>query len=567
MLQMLKRSGSVTTLALALAVTAPDAQAISASDRQILEDFFVQTDGENWLRKDGWLNPDVHPCDWYGIDCAPWNGSGEARISRILLPGNQLGGTLDTRIFEIVGSALDLRDNRIGGTLERLPSSPGSVDLSGNRLSGPLPDQFSDDKPLSGPDAVDRNWYLDLSNNNFEGEVPADWPGTVWLSLAGNRLEGMPASLFRSPVHPLGGRFLDLSDNRFSGQLPQDLIDTAFLPHNGDSRWGGGLNLCWNDFEIEGEDLIERIGARHVGGDNFRQCIKRERLPLAPSLSGSWFDPQRGGEGVVFHQLADNRALLYWFTFDEEGNQRWLVGTGSSHEFGADWRELLQTRGHFGLGFSADDEAPATELRGGFRLDRIGDDTLMAERSYIDTISNICLAIYPPPLGCFGSGQSDRLQYERLTELAGSRCDNSNPYAGYSGTWFNPQRNGEGFVIEVLPNGNAALYWFTHEPGESGAQAWMLGVGELSSQPGMPGAPALSRLVIDELYLPRGARFGRDFDPTDIELLEWGSLSVSFTDEESGWVEWNSHDAAFGSGSYEIERLTQPLLADCGDGQ
>lgn len=52
-------------------------------------------------------------------------------------------------------------------------------------------------------------------------------------------------------------------------------------------------------------------------------------LPYAqvvPGHSAMWYDPARDGEGWMLEILADDRAVLYWFTFDEAGNPRWLVG-------------------------------------------------------------------------------------------------------------------------------------------------------------------------------------------------------------------------------------------------
>ena len=552
------------TLVLGLIIGANGVKAITENEREILEDFFVLTEGENWLRTDGWLNPEINPCDWYGVDCQYRYELDREVIRSLRLPANALGGTLDTRIFEVVHSELDLSDNQIGGALDRLPRSPGRVDLSNNQLTGPLPSEFSAQAgTVSGSWLPSSSWYLDLSGNDFEGEVPADWAGTLWLSLAGNRLEGMPESLFQFDMHPHSGRFLDLSDNQFSGVLPTDLNDAAFMPHNGPSRWGGGLNLCWNDFEVDNPDLMERIGALHVGGDSFVQCLGQTRAEMDAELSGSWYDPERSGEGVVFHQLADDQALIYWFTFDEAGNQRWLFGAGRRDELAADWPDLQQTRGQFGSGFADDEEAPM-ETRGGFRLDHLGDDSLLAERRYIDRTSNVCISIYPPPLSCFGNAQSDRRAYSRLTELAGTSCDNNNQFAELSGAWFNPELDGEGFLLEVLPDQRAAVYWFTYEPGDSDAQAWMLGSDTIGTVPDMPPFDSTADFSV-ELYRPKGARFGKDFDPADIELLAWGDLHMSFDGPDSGWVEWRSDFDDFGSGAYPIQRLTRPLMAECSD--
>jgi hypothetical protein len=57
------------------------------------------------------------------------------------------------------------------------------------------------------------------------------------------------------------------------------------------------------------------------------------RSPLGPireeaRLSGSWFDPSHAGEGYSLEVLRDGRALVYWFSFDTDGNRRWFFGLG-----------------------------------------------------------------------------------------------------------------------------------------------------------------------------------------------------------------------------------------------
>jgi hypothetical protein len=49
----------------------------------------------------------------------------------------------------------------------------------------------------------------------------------------------------------------------------------------------------------------------------------------AGRLSGSWYDPTHSGEGYVLEVLADQRALVYWFSFDGQGQRRWFFGTGA----------------------------------------------------------------------------------------------------------------------------------------------------------------------------------------------------------------------------------------------
>jgi len=51
--------------------------------------------------------------------------------------------------------------------------------------------------------------------------------------------------------------------------------------------------------------------------------------PRLKAITGTWFDPQRDGEGMVIQAIAGrDQVFLYWATYDEQGNQQWLIGIG-----------------------------------------------------------------------------------------------------------------------------------------------------------------------------------------------------------------------------------------------
>ncbi|WP_376695740.1 hypothetical protein [Wenzhouxiangella sp. EGI_FJ10305] len=548
---------------LALTLAAPAGASVTEEERDILEAFYQAANGDEWHRNYRWLQPGSDPCTWYGVNCAFRGDIGRDIVSSVELPGNNLSGTLDTRIFEIVHNRLDLSDNLLGGTLDHLPGSPGEVDLSRNRFVGELPTGSSAvaGQVTGGPPSG--NWFLDLSSNDFEGEVPSGWSGRSWLSLANNRLEGLPMSLLDGSKFS-NGQFLDLSDNNFSGALPTTLMEGNFMPHNGPSRWGGGLNLCWNDWAVpESVEFRDWLRSRHVGGE-FESCLSAERQPLDPAMaiSGSWFDPDRNGEGIVVQALDNGTVLNYVFTFDEDGHQQWLVGAESPNDNNISWRELLRTQGRFGTGLL--EQGNAMQNRGSFRLDRLDADRILTERVYIDETSNACILPYPPVLNCFGDSLSDRLEYRQLSQLAGTTCENQSPFQQYAGAWYNPESSGEGFLVEVLPDHRIVAYWFTYQPDDSGRQAWMVGDGSFVDK-GVVLAPAWPWQERAELklYQPTGGSFGHNFDPDDVQLVEWGDFIIEFNDEDTGRVEWNSNIDGYGSGEYPIERLAQPKLADC----
>lgn len=52
--------------------------------------------------------------------------------------------------------------------------------------------------------------------------------------------------------------------------------------------------------------------------------------PIELGHSGTWFDPSLPGHGFSFEILPGEplRLIMYWMTFDLNGAQRWLIGTG-----------------------------------------------------------------------------------------------------------------------------------------------------------------------------------------------------------------------------------------------
>ncbi len=45
--------------------------------------------------------------------------------------------------------------------------------------------------------------------------------------------------------------------------------------------------------------------------------------------SGSWYNRDQSGHGLNVEILTDNRAQIYWYTYDHQGNSMWLIGSGT----------------------------------------------------------------------------------------------------------------------------------------------------------------------------------------------------------------------------------------------
>jgi len=531
-------------------------------DSPLLKDelaaLFTATGGESWRNNDGWLSPDTPTCDWYGIQCD--SDRDIDFVSAIRLADNGLTGSIEgLALLEVSLNTLDLSGNELGGGLALLPTRISFVDLSRNQLSGPLPPRYPPvyEIPDPTPPAIS---VLDLSGNDFFGPVPDDWRslGLTVLDLSNNALSGGIGNAFSAIGVARRGE-LYLHDNHFRGSLSAEVSSTQLwetdLPLS-----GGGLNLCWNLLEVDDPALIDYINRHHVAGPGWQNCLNRERVAIDPTISGSWFSPQRSGEGFSLMLLDSGQPLIYSFTYTPEGEQLWYFEVGHSGDRFLDWPKLLETRGDFGLGLRWSDDRPALRDIARLRIDRLGDATIQVERSVIDYSGCPPFNGLPPadgepvPLPCPVSPISDRSAQIQLTRLAGSTCDNQDPHQWISGAWFSPDRAGEGFVVEVFENGRGLVYWFTYAADGSGQPIWLTADARFRD----------NMLQIDSLLRPTGVRAGRDFDNNGLILQDWGSLTLDFDGEQdTGVARFDAFNPSFGSGEFQLERLARPMLAEC----
>ncbi len=537
--------------------------------RKLLVEFYFATGGDQWRENNGWLDDERPVCDWYGVVCEP-GPDNEPVIQEIVLPDNNLSGAIgngnsfDVDIFRVPAVGIDLSGNRLEGPLDRIPSRLRQVNLARNQLAGPLPAAMAG--IIAGtlpPGVFDSLRELDLSHNRFQGQVPNDWSrfSLGRLNLANNELDGGIELAFAA-MRDSSGNVLNLADNLFFGVLDPMVTETSLAEVR-------GLNLCWNSLEIEDPVLSAWLDRHHLGGANWADCLDRDRVLVDTQLSGSWFAPERSGEGVSIHLLDDDRALLYAFTFDLDGKPMWLFDVGRVYQRHVEFDTLWQTSGDFGFGLRAGSEGQrAVQNVAGKRIDRLARNRLQIERRFTDV--RACQPLYDRAgsfMPCPIDFLSDRFDYTRLTRLAGTRCEWFNGFEQYSGAWYDPQRSGEGFLIEVLEDRRVVVYWFTYQPDGSGDQVWMMGLGEavntLIVDPPPPGPRLVASIRVPDLIQPRGGVFGPDFDPDTIDRIVWGDLQFSFFSDGSAEVAWDSLLAEFGAGRHPLIRIVGPQLAEC----
>jgi plastocyanin len=114
---------------------------------------------------------------------------------------------------------------------------------------------------------------------------------------------------------------------------------------------------------------------------------------------------------------------------------------------------------------------------------------------------------------------------------------------GIAGSWYNSTQSGHGFNLEVLPGNILLGYWYVFDG--AGNNLWLGGVGSYTGN--------TATLNLTQLG---GGLFPPNFDPTHITRTPWGTLTLTFTDCNTGTAAWAPTVAGFTPGSLAITRLT-----------
>ena len=235
-----------------------------AMQRGILEQYYIETDGENsWYTTQNWLNDEVSVCKWYGCDCnnididivtsfdTPGMSNPQqvptvigmlSKLEVLTIDGGSFVGTLPSELFRLH----QLKRMTVISSMEgMLPSEIGELrsleylELRGNRFDGQIPTELGLLQSLTYLDISDHEYFTEptipselgnlsllkklyMSHNGLLGTVPPELFGLVSLeemNLSWNSLSGsLPISMDLISL-----REMDLSYNKLSGMLPGSL--------------------------------------------------------------------------------------------------------------------------------------------------------------------------------------------------------------------------------------------------------------------------------------------------------------------------------------------------------
>ncbi|XP_062187984.1 probable LRR receptor-like serine/threonine-protein kinase At1g74360 [Phragmites australis] len=251
------------------------AQGIGGGEKEVLVElkrFLQENNKVNRGAYDAWPESDASPCGWHGVGCGA-----DGRVTSLDLSGASISGpafgnfsrlsalaSLDLSVNTISSAGdigqcrglvhLNLSHNLISGSLELSSLTRlRTLDVSGNRLEGGIAANFPEictelavlnvsTNRLAGNipglfDGCGKLEYVDISSNNFTGELGPGVARFRQFNAAGNQLTGstMPATF------PDGCKLesLDLSANQLIGKFPDSISKCANLTYL--SLWGNGF--------------------------------------------------------------------------------------------------------------------------------------------------------------------------------------------------------------------------------------------------------------------------------------------------------------------------------------
>lgn len=303
------------------------------------------------------------------------------------------------------------------------------------------------------------------------------------------------------------------------------------------ARWENG---AWAGYEDgNGDDGSDLGGPDTTIEFALRAGALDNPFVVEAGTSSAWFDPSRNGEGFMLEILEGQRAVMYWFTYDDQGGQDWYIAEGEIRANRILFPELLRVSGgKFGPSFD-----PSTV-----------ESAVVGSASFIWSSCDSG-AMHWVIDGAGGALRQGRMNLTRLSRVMGLEC--GQPLQGplleagrLSGSWFDPSHNGEGYVLEVLADQRALVYWFSFDA--ESRRRWFFGTGEIDG----------GTLVFDEMFTTAGARFGAAFDPGAVELKPWGKLELELGCED-GTARFEPVEAGFPAGQLQLERLTRLAGLTC----
>jgi hypothetical protein len=123
----------------------------------------------------------------------------------------------------------------------------------------------------------------------------------------------------------------------------------------------------------------------------------------------------------------------------------------------------------------------------------------------------------------------------------------------HSGYWYDPAQSGHGFQVELQDNNQVFLTWYTFAA--NGERLWVTAIGSVNGNTATLNA-----------YEATGGSFPPAFDPTQVQVLPWGSFELTFNTCDRMHIRWLPNArTGLPAGEMNAVRSSDPLGGGCDD--
>ncbi|MBT8058903.1 MAG: hypothetical protein KJO33_04855 [Gammaproteobacteria bacterium] len=319
-------------------------------------------------------------------------------------------------------------------------------------------------------------------------------------------------------------------------------IDTEDILHEGEGRSYEDGSASW--VPLDSNPAPENIAA-HMEGYSLGN--------LHPDFSASGVN---GGDILLtqdqleclveFINFADADPKFYFQSIFEDSNPvEYVINSGASATAGRTFYETNCLRCHGEPATNANGALP----EGGF-VSYLRQDGAYSEFVHHARWGIPGTIMTRSALGSPGSqNMIDLMLY--LQQIPG---DDFLVSAGISGSWWNPDRSGEGFQVDIGAGGIVVVAMYTYDT--LGNQMWLWGSGTFFED----------RIVVDA-YLTDGAMYGEAFDPLAVNRYHWGTLTLVFETCYRGRAELlprPEYALEFEAMTIPLTRLIDPIACEGG---
>lgn len=257
---------------------------------------------------------------------------------------------------------------------------------------------------------------------------------------------------------------------------------------------------------------------------------------ISSDISGLWYNPQQPGHGlqieIIQQNNSDDKLYVSWYTH-LNNEPVWLTGIG----------EITNNKSTIGVVITSGNDFPMN----GFDPKNI-DKIIWGQLNLNFSSNNYGQLSWSSQLPRFNNGS---ISIKKLTSIA----ENNNTAginACHSGTWYNSDQSGHGFMLEVIGTAEEqrmVLTWFTYH---NGKQYWILAAGDVNG----------NEAVLDA-SISSGSSFPPDFDSIDITTTVWGTITFNKIDDDNAIISWQPLLDGFAPDTIDVSRITQLSAHSC----